>query len=449
MIGSGPADAPRPEGDAHGRGPAPGAGLMTVTVMGIMGIFLLLASGAGASDGLVTLRLDDGTAENGFRMGGDLGHAVVFEAPAGDWTIKAVGVYGKLEPNRSSDIFVLEILDGELNAVSKVTERADTYFGEEFGWSVVDVPDVRVFGLFLVALYEFGGVFVGTDIGPATNRSLLTARNPNRILPWELAESPKNETEWMIRAFGSSPAPEVVSLEVLSEGASERSPAKMEAKLADPDQNLRRATLFLAEKGSREVVWSDTRELDGGEATAEFSWPGTTFRVSDPNGTVYPVLPSVVEGVSESFQPILARSLPCVLLLDFGETQVPAYAYFGEDGRLNGLIDETGEVHYVSREVLDATAPEVDYVGYVAKNVTASRGDTAIAFYKVTADPGFKILSTEYHPLMILDRSPLFNYRVGLEMVEAAAGDYVPIVLVEDEAYNAAWFSGSEEMIVV
>jgi len=103
---------------------------MTVTVMGIMGIFLLLASGAGASDGLVTLRLDDGTAENGFRMGGDLGHAVVFEAPAGDWTIKAVGVYGKLEPNRSSDIFVLEILDGELNAVSKVTERADTYFGE-------------------------------------------------------------------------------------------------------------------------------------------------------------------------------------------------------------------------------------------------------------------------------------------------------------------------------
>lgn len=157
----------------------------------------------------------------------------------------------------------------------------------------------------------------------------------------------------------------------------------------------------------------------------------------------------MVEGVSESFQPILARSLPCVLLLDFGETQVPAYAYFGEDGRLNGLIDETGEVHYVSREVLDATAPEVDYVGYVAKNVTASRGDTAIAFYKVTADPGFKILSTEYHPLMILNRSPLFNYRVGLEMVEAAAGDYVPIVLVEDEAYNAAWFSGSEEMIVV
>lgn len=419
---------------------------MAGTVMGI--VALLIASGAGTSGGLVTLRLDDGTAENGFRMGGDFGHAVVFDPPAGEWTIKAVAIFGKIEPNRTSDLFVLEIWDGELNAVSKVTERADSYFGEEFGWAVVDLPDVQVSGPFLVALYEFSGIFVGTDLGPATNKSLLTARNPNRILPWELEESPQNETEWMIRALGSSPAPEVVSLKVLSEGASQRSPADMEVKLSDPDQNLKRATLYLADNESGEVVWSDFRELEGGEATAEFSWPGTAFRVSGPNGTVYPVLPSVVEGVTEQFQPILARSIPCVLLLDFGETQVPAYSYFGEDGRLTGLIDQSGEVHYVAREVLNATAPGVDYVGYVAKNVTASSGDTAVAFYKVIADPGFEILSTEYHPLMILSRSPLFNYRVSLEEVNAAAGVYAPIVLVEDEAYNAVLFPGHAEVKV-
>ncbi|AET65423.1 hypothetical protein [Methanothrix harundinacea] len=419
-------------------------------MMGTWGILaLLIASGTGASGGLVTLRLDDGTAENGFRMGGDLGHAVVFEPPAGEWTIKSVGVYGKLEPNRTSDLFVLEIWDGDLNAVSKVTERADSYFGEEFGWAVVDLPDVQVSGPFLVALYEFGGVFVGTDLGPATNKSLLTARNPNRILRWELEGSPQNETEWMIRALGSSPAPEVVSLKVLSGGASPRSPAGMEVELSDPDENLRRATLYLADDESGEVVWSDFRELEGGEATAEFSWPGTAFQVSDPNGTVYPVLPSVVEGVREELQPILARSLPCVLLLDFGETQVPAYAYFGEDGKLNALIDQSGSVHYASRQVLNATAPGADYVGYVAKNVTASRGDTAVAFYKVIAEPGFETLSTEFHELLILSRSPLFNYRVVLEEVEAMAGVYVPIVLAEDEAYNAVWFTGPAEVRII
>jgi hypothetical protein len=157
----------------------------------------------------------------------------------------------------------------------------------------------------------------------------------------------------------------------------------------------------------------------------------------------------VVEGVREELQPILARSLPCVLLLDFGETQVPAYAYFGEDGKLNALIDQSGSVHYASREVLNATAPGADYVGYVAKNVTASRGDTAVAFYKVIAEPGFETLSTEFHELLILSRSPLFNYRVVLEEVEAMDGVYVPIVLAEDEAYNAVWFTGPAEARII
>ena len=100
-----------------------------------------------------------------------MGHSVLFEAPCGDWTLSSVAVYGKLEPERASEIFVLEIWDEDLNAISKVTDRADAFFGEEFGWAVVDVPDVLVSGLFLVSLYEFGGIYVGCNIGPATNIS--------------------------------------------------------------------------------------------------------------------------------------------------------------------------------------------------------------------------------------------------------------------------------------
>lgn len=409
---------------------------------------LLLAPEVALSDDLVTLRLDDGTAENGFRMGGGLGHAVLFEAPSGDWTLSAVAVYGRLEADRTSEIFVLEIWDETLNAVTKVTDRADSFFGDEFGWALVDVPDVRISGKFLVSIYEFGGVYVGTDLGPATGRSFISARNPNRILGWNLNRHRQNETEWMIRAVGSSPAPEVASVRILSEGASQRSPASIEVELSDVDENLKRVTLFIADNGSREVVWSAEEEIEGSEARVRFSWPGTFFRVSGPDGRVSPVLTSEVAGVSEEFRPILARSAPCHLLLKLGESQLAAFAYFGEDGRLHALIDEAGNVHYVSRDVLNATAPEADYMAFLTKNITASKGETAVAFYKMDAPSDSSILSTGYHEPIVLARSPLFNYRVVLEEVEAEAGDYVPIVLVEDGAYNAVQFTGSEYVMV-
>jgi hypothetical protein len=406
-------------------------------------LVLLLAPEGALSDDLVTLRLDDGTAENGFRMGGGLGHAVLFEAPSGDWTLSAVAVYGKLEPNRTSEIFVLEIWDETLNALTKVTDRADSYFGDEFGWALVDVPDVRICGPFLVSIYEFGGVYIGTDIGSATGRSFITARNPNRILAWDLEPYQQNETEWMIRAVGSSPAPEVVSVRILSEGASQSSPASVEVELSDADGNLKRATLFIAENENREVVWSAEEEIEGSEATVRFSWPGTLFRVSGPDGHVSPVLTAEVAGVSEELRALLDRSAPCVLLLNFGESRAAAYAYFGEDGRLNALIDVAGDVHYVSRDVLNATAPQADYMAFLTKNITASKGETAVAFYRMEAPTDSSILSTGYHEPIVLTRSPLFNYRVLLEEVEAKAGDYVLILLVEDEAYNTVWLAGS------
>jgi hypothetical protein len=412
-------------------------------------ILFVFACTSALCESTVTLRLDDGTAENGFRVGDGRGHTVIFEAPSGDWTLSAVEIFGKLEPEEASEIFVLEIWDEDLNAISKVADRADSFFGEEFGWAVVDVPDVLVSGLFLVSLYEFGGIYVGTDIGPATNRSLFSARNPNRILAWDLERYRQNETEWMIGAVGFSPPPEVAGLVVLSEVASQKSPATIEVVARDPDQNLKRATLYLAENDSREVVWSAVRDIEGGEATIQFTWPGTFYQVSSTDSTVSPVLASEVVGVSERFQPLLARSSPCVLLLDYGNSMVSAYAYFGEDGKLNGLIDQSGQVHYVSRDVLNSTAPDVDYVGYLAGNVTAVKDESAIVFYNMSAPSDSWTLSTGYHQPIVLSRSPLFNYRISLEEMEAKAGDYVPIVVVEDRAYNAVWFILSEDVKVV
>lgn len=392
----------------------------------------------------VTLYLDDGTAEDGFRVGDGMGHAVLFEAPSDDWNLSSVAVYGKLDPENATGIFVLEIWDDDLNVISKVTDRADAFFGEEFDWVVVDIPDVRVSGLFLVSLYEFGEIYVGADIGSSTNRSSISARNPNRIL----GAYQRSEREWMIRVTGFSPPPEVVDLRVLSKVASSEGPVEIEVEVSDPDHNLKSATLYMVDNDSREIVWSEAREIEGGEAQVTFSWPGTFYMVKSPDVSIYPVLTSEVSDISEKFQHLLARSSPCVLLLDSGVSTVSAYAYFGDDGDLNGLIDLSGTVHYVSRGVLNATAPGVDYMEYLAKNVTATKDETAVVFYNVSALAG-GALSSSYHQPMVLSRSPLFGYRVSLEEAEADAGDYVPIVLVEDEAYNAVWFSGSAEVVVV
>lgn len=413
-------------------------------------LWIILAFGCMSVHGesSVTLYLDDGTADNGFRIGDGMGHTILFEAPSGDWNLSSVAVYGKLDPENASSIFVLEIWDDELNVISKVTDRADAFFGEEFGWAVVDVPDVRVSGLFLVSLYEFGGIYVGADIGPSTNRSFISARNPNRILAGNLGAYQRNETEWMIRVSGFSPPPEVVDLKILSEVANSKRPAEIVVEARDPDHNLKSATLYMVDNDSREVVWSEIREIEGGEAQVTFSWPGTFYMVKSPDVSIYPVLTSEVFGVSEKFQHLLARSSPCVILLDSGESMVSAYAYFGDDGDLNGLIDLSGQVHYVSSGVLNATVPGVDYMEYLTKNVTAIKDETAIVFYNVSAPAG-GTLSSSYHQPIILSRSPLFGYRVSLEEVGAEAGDYVPIVMVEDGAYNAAWFSGSAEVAVV
>jgi len=406
-------------------------------ILTLLWIVLFFGCTSALCDSSVTLYLDDGTAENGFRVGDGMGHTILFEIPSGDWMLSSVAVYGKLGPERPSEIFVLEIWDEDLNAISRVTDRADSFFSDEFGWAVVDVPDVQVSGLFFISIYEFGGIYIGTDIGPATNRSLLSTRNPNRILEWNLGMYQQNETEWMIRATGSSPPPEVAGIRVLSDVASPDSPATIEVEVSDSDRNLKSATLYLAENDSHKVIWSEAWDLVGGEATVQFTWPGTFYQISSADSAVSPVLSYEVVGVSEDFRSLLARSSPCVLLMNYGETMVSAYAYFGDDGNLNGLIDISGRVHYVSRDVLNATAPEAEYFEYLVENVTAIKDETAIVFYNVSAPLGSGRLSTSYHQPIVLSRSPLFNFRVRLEELEAEPGDYVPIIVVEDRAYNA------------
>jgi hypothetical protein len=93
---------------------------------------------------------------------------------------------------------------------------------------------------------------------------------------------------------------------------------------------------------------------------------------------------------------------------------------------------------------------DVDYVGSRTENVTAVKDESAIVFYNMSALSDSWTLSTGHHrPIVLSSRSPLFNYRICLEEMVAKAGDYVPIVVVKDRAYNAVRFILSEDVTVV
>jgi hypothetical protein len=54
----------------------------------------------------------------------------------------------------------------------------------------------------------------------------------------------------------------------------------------------------------------------------------------------------------------------CLLQLEPDAPQIDAFAYFGDDGRFNALVDYLGFAHYISQDVLNVASHDVDYMNY-------------------------------------------------------------------------------------
>ena len=178
-----------------------------------------------------------------------------------------------------SDMLIIEVWDRNLFLLSRSTDRARSYFSENFTWSVVDIPDATVSGSFVISVYEFAGVFVGVDNSSLSQRSALTARIPNRILPWDLLNRSYNQTSWMIRALGHSPAPKV-SLEIEKNTASQASPAEIRVMAADQDDNLLSAAMHPGTDAERAAIAMEMR--DGALHIAEAGVPHQGSVAKDP-----------------------------------------------------------------------------------------------------------------------------------------------------------------------
>jgi len=269
------------------------------------------------------------------------GHSVLYTAPCNDWTLASIAIYGKRTLDSKSDIFVIEVWDENLTLISRSIDRSASFFGSNFEWALVDIPDVKVSENFFVNFYEFAGVYVGIDQDVASGRSLITARNPNRILEWNFTSLQQNQTNWMIQALGYSPDPKI-SINVSSAIASRENPAIIELKAEDRDGNLKNAFLYVVDNESQEVVWSEIKPLNGSEADTQFSWPAKILKISSPSISLVPVYATNNIEFTENVSSYLTYSAPCILQFESINTSIPAIAYFGDDGKFNALIDVYG-----------------------------------------------------------------------------------------------------------
>lgn len=399
----------------------------------IMAIVLLLATNYGSSS-MVRLAYDDGSIEDAAWIDGQRGHGMIFTAPADNWSLSQVAILGKLVKPSPTEMFVIEVWDQNLSLLYRTTDRASSYFNDNLSWSVVDLPDVRVSGNFLIAFFEFAGVWQGVDKSLSSGRTVLVSRNPNRILNWSMQNNSHNQTNWMIQAVGHSPEPKL-SIKVVSDTASTNNPTKIKATATDPDGNLKSATEYIVDNKTGEIVWVQAVEMTGGQSDAEFSWPGEMFRIAAKGldkGRIYAINNL---GAPPNLGSLLTYSAPCIVELN-ESANFSAQAYFGEDGQLNALIDSYGRPHYVSQDILNVTNPGMDYGEFARRNITIISDQSKIGFVNTKITVREDEQASEIVGPVVFSGTPLTHYDLMLLRSNADPGEYVAIVKVEDNASN-------------
>ncbi len=372
------------------------------------------------------LRYDDGTPEDGMWIDSSRGHAVLFTPPSSNWTLSKIAISGRLNPESSQDLIVLEIWDENFDLLYSRADNPKSYFGDELAWAEIDIPDITLYGDFFVCLFEFSNVYVGADLSNTSfGRSCIVSRNPNRIVSWDLLY-PSNETDWSIVAVGISAMP-TVDLVLKSE----QEALVAEAMITDPDGDLARASMQIVDAERLDVLWSEQRLIEGGRANLTLSWPLEVLQVSNSTVTFEPIFAFNTVGVSPDREPYMTYLAPCTLTVEPESIPIDAVAYFGEDGEFHALLGTDGFTHYMSRELLGVVQPQKSYGDYVKSNVTLKEGLSTLRFFNLNLDRGM-----EPYPTILLTRSPIHHYKLRLDKISVNPAEYIVELSVEDTSGN-------------
>ena len=148
------------------------------------------------------LKHDDGEMDNVQSFGGRGAQTIRFEAPAGEWCVYGVSVFGSQYGARhdaeavNGDVY---ILDADLRVVTR-TAFPYSLFTYQKAWVEIPVLPTKVSGVFHVAVHAHSertkGLYVGYDEDVGETHSMVgsVAREA-----FELKQT-KKPLEWMIRA---------------------------------------------------------------------------------------------------------------------------------------------------------------------------------------------------------------------------------------------------------
>ena len=370
---------------------------------------------------------NDGTANYGVALGYGIGQGVIFTAPNDNWTLSKVTLSGKL--NRSgTGLYVLEVWDLTGRTLYRTTDLASTYFGNNFTWSVIDIPDIKVPRNFTICLFGNSNPYLGLNlVNVSSGRSFIAGRNPNRIVPWDL-NYPQNRSEWLIDAVGYSYSPPpLVNLSVSPSGKG----LALKVAATDRGSNLTGA-LFSVIDAKGNAVWSEQKQLSGSKAEAEILWSGQSLKISNMSKSATPVYAFNPLNISSSNAPYSAYTAQAVLQINPNGPEITVNALFSKEGDLHALVDGNGNLYYISQELLKVIKPDQSYADYMQKNLSLTEFKSTLTFFEYNEPNGLMPLQT-----LSLDRSPLQHFGIKLEKIDAPVDNHQGEVTVADSAGNA------------
>lgn len=390
-------------------------------------ILALLAPGIPVNaQNQVAISYNDGAANYGVALGPGLGQGVIFTSPNDNWTLSEVAVCGKLNSS-GNGLFVMEVWDMSGRILYRTADLAGSYFGDNFTWSVIDIPDLKVPRNFTICFFGNSNPYFGLNIvNKSSGRSFIAGRNPNQIAPWGL-EYPHNSSEWLMDAMGYSysPPPSVdLSVDTTGKGLD----IKVQAR--DGESSLVGA-LFRIIDAQGDAVWAEQKQLSGSKGEAELLWSGQAFKISNMTRSATPVYAYNPLNISSSNVPYSAYTAQAILQINPGSPEIAVTAYFGKDGDLHAIEDGNGNLYYISQELLKVIDPDMSYANYMEKNLSLSEFRSTLTFFKYNNANGLTSLQN-----FVLDRSPLQHFGIKLEKIDVPAVNYQGEVAVLDSAGN-------------
>jgi hypothetical protein len=140
-----------------------------------------------------------------------IGEAVKFTAPKSEWKLKKIQVLGWNGFNEttrtvpSSDNFLIEIRDKDLNLLYRLADTQNAYFTNPLPiLRTIDIPALPLTGDFYIIFYDRSTMRIGVELENGTGNSYQYNDLNSKLIPadFKIENNATTKVNWVIRAVG-------------------------------------------------------------------------------------------------------------------------------------------------------------------------------------------------------------------------------------------------------